>query len=124
MSKEASDKLYYVKVVSGDMYILACTCTMYTNLYQILNTCFVVQLNVFTFSVPCYDICYGFHVKRCSVTSIRYILGRGVGIQCFIYVICIYLRKLESNTIPISNSSPFFVRIMLLNLCNILFLFC
>jgi hypothetical protein len=55
---------------------------------------------VFMFSIPCCDVRYDIRVKRWSIRVVFYYLCR---ISCFIYVICIYLRVLVSNTISISE---------------------
>ena len=54
----------------------------------------VVKLHVFTFSIPCCDVRYDFHVKALFDSSPI----------CFISVICIYLLILVSNTISISDN--------------------
>ena len=58
----------------------------------------VVQLHVGRFLVPCCDGSYDFRVKRCSV-SLCFIVWRAY----LICVICIHLRILVSNTIPVSH---------------------
>jgi len=58
-----------------------------------------VKLHDFAFSVPCCDVRYDFHVKRCSIRLDSHMCF--VGGSCFIYVIFIYLRILVSNTISI-----------------------
>ena len=76
---------------------------MYTYLYQILNTGPIKCVHVVSSM-----LWYPLRFPRKTMFGYLALLyfGEGVIIQCFIYVICIYLRKLESNTIPISNSSP------------------
>ena len=49
----------------------------------------VVQVHVFTFLIPYYEVRYDFRVKLCSV---RFYYNRFGGVSCFIYVICINLR--------------------------------
>jgi hypothetical protein len=58
----------------------------------------VVQLHVGRFLVPCCDGSYDFRVKRCSV-RLCFIVWRAY----LICVICIHLRILVSNTIPVSH---------------------
>jgi hypothetical protein len=62
---------------------------------------FTLSNYVFTFLVPYCDVRCDFRVKtifRFVWTSVSF-----VGASCFIYVICVYLRILVSNTISISD---------------------
>ena len=60
-----------------------------------------VKLHVFTLLVPCYDVFYDFYLNTMfylSLTPVCFVRG-----SCSIYVICISLHILVSNTISISD---------------------
>ena len=59
---------------------------------------FCVQLHVFMFLVPCYNVNYDFRVQLC--TPICFVKG---SLLLSIYLICIYLRILVFNAISISD---------------------
>ena len=56
---------------------------------------YVVMLCVFTFLVPCCDVRYDFHIKRCSV---RLCLQLFVGELMSYCVLCVCLRILMSGS--------------------------
>ena len=60
----------------------------------ILVSC-VVILYVFMFGVPCCGVRYDFRIKRCQV---RLHLRLFVEDSCLVYVICVCLRIVVSNT--------------------------
>jgi len=58
----------------------------------------VVLICVFTFWVPCCDVCYDFRIKTMFGSSLPPVVCWGGWVSCLIYVICVCLCIVVSNT--------------------------